>query len=65
MWAYILTVIAAGFALLVYLHIPFSWPVWRGLFFFITLTLLAEAMPVRLPRGKPAFLSVSFLSLPV
>jgi len=60
MWAYILTVIAAGFASLIYLRVPFSWPVWKGLFFFTALTLLAEAMPVRLPRGE-AGVSIGFV----
>lgn len=60
MWAYIIAVIAVGFASLFYLRVPFSRPVWRGLFFFTILTLLAEAMPVRLPRGE-ASVSIGFV----
>ncbi len=60
MRAYLYGVICSGFALLAFLRLPATAPEWQGLVFFTLLTLIAEAMPVRLPRGE-ASVSIGFV----
>ena len=59
-WVYILSVIAAGFFLLYYLRPEFTWINIQGIIFFTALSLGAEAMPVRLPRGEGS-VSIGFV----
>ncbi len=59
-WLYILSVIGAGFFLLFYLRPELTWTNIQGIVFFTTLSLIAEAMPVRLPRGEGS-VSIGFV----
>jgi putative nucleotidyltransferase with HDIG domain len=59
-WMYIITVIAAGFFLLYYLRPDLTWSNVQGIAFFTVLSLIAEAMPVRLPRGEGS-VSIGFV----
>ena len=59
-WMYITTVIAAGFFLLFYLRPELTWTNIQGIIFFTALSLIAEAMPVRLPRGEGS-VSIGFV----
>ncbi len=59
-WMYIITVIAAGFFLLYYLRPELTWSNVQGIVFFTALSLIAEAMPVRLPRGEGS-VSIGFV----
>jgi len=59
-WAYILFIIGSGIFLLNQIRPEFTWATVQGILIFSALSLVAEATPVRLPRGEGS-VSIGFV----